>query len=300
MSISNRTQALLNRLLHPPQWEDLSLSRQPFFIVGSGRSGNTLLRVLLMRLKGVYIPPETYVLGDVARGYRWWRYTPWRYVVYQVLATFEYHPNYEYIDISLRDVAADLLSLPREKQSLSRILDTVYRFWAQHDLTAECLVWGDKTPWNAFSMNPISKVFPDSKWIHMLRDGRDAALSYVAAGLQPSLEAAATRWTESVLVIEKFAKENPERVMTVRYEDLVQEPEPVLKAVCSYLNLDYSARMLEQVEQKNLGDANEQPHHAKVHQPLSATSIEKWKQEDPEVIQRLENIMGPTLERLGY
>ncbi len=91
----------------------------PFFIVGSGRCGTTLLRRILAAGGQVHIPPETYKVGPAVRFFRRNRDRAWSFLVRGVLSMFEYHPMFERWKISLRPLAAELGELPPGRRSLA-------------------------------------------------------------------------------------------------------------------------------------------------------------------------------------
>ena len=65
------------------------ISPPPFFIVGSGRSGNTLLRAVLTGHSKVAIPPESYVLAKTIRRFRSYSFLNWSLLVRMILSEFE-------------------------------------------------------------------------------------------------------------------------------------------------------------------------------------------------------------------
>ena len=93
---------------------------RPFFIVGSGRSGNTVLRRMLCAHGDLHIPPETYVLGDVIRVFRRHRGLLWRDLVPLVLGKFEFYPEFVTFDVSLRPLARRVLPGPRRVAGIHR------------------------------------------------------------------------------------------------------------------------------------------------------------------------------------
>lgn len=274
---------------------------EPFFIVGSGRSGTTLLRRILQASPEVHIPPETFVLADVIEHFRRGANRPWRDVVYMTLALFEYYPEFEKFGIQLRRLANQLLECPREKRSLAFILDKIYRYHGEQ-MGETFRKWGDKTPINAFCLEQILGVFPDAKFIHMLRDGADVVHSYVKAGLQPSIEAAAKRWQRSVRAVEGFARRHPAICHEVRYEQLVTDPERVVRSVCRFLGIAFDPRMINRLDHiDSMPDVKQYRHLVNVLHPIAPDSIGKGRKAlTVEEKGRLQRLIGEDLERLGY
>jgi hypothetical protein len=108
--------------------------------------------------------------------------------------------------------------------------------------------WGDKTPYYLRHMTTLAAVLPEARFVHIVRDGRDAALSIVPLWFGPnSVEQAALEWRDSVLEARRQGALVPHH-LEVRYEDLVREPEATLRRVCAAIELDYDPAMLRYAE----------------------------------------------------
>lgn len=109
--------------------------------------------------------------------------------------------------------------------------------------------WGDKTPAYCFHQRAIEKVLPEARFIHVIRDGRDVALSLRPLWFSPGNDLAvqAAYWSRHVLAARR---EGPlcRYYHEVRYEDLVMAPEKTLQRVCDFIDLEYDAAMLQYYE----------------------------------------------------
>jgi protein-tyrosine sulfotransferase len=273
----------------------------PFFIIGSGRSGNTLLRSVLQSHPLVHIPPETYVLGQVIKVYRRFSGTDWRELVKLILAEFEYHPGFSMFQVSLRPLCQRLIEVEKEHRNLAYILDAFYRYHAA-EFKPGATIWGDKTPTNTFSVFRIRKVFPHARFIHMVRDGCDVASSYLEMGGYTSLEEAARRWAVSVKLAQRFGASFPETYLEIRYEELVKNPERVVKDACNFLGISYSERMLSAGRtEARLVDVETLPHLQNVGNPISTSGIGRGRRMlTPNQKLALDRLIGDDLEALGY
>lgn len=274
----------------------------PFFIVGSGRSGNTLLRKLLNNHSTITIPPETYVLGAVIKRYRQQRTMRWTDLVDYIFSTFEFYPEFETFNISLRPLVKELKNISIENRNLAFMLNRFYHYYAQQ-IGSDCGRWGDKTPINTFVLERIYSVFPDAKFIHIIRDGCDVIASYMQAGIYQTFEDAAERWKVSVKLAERFSKQHPGTVLTIRYEDLVTVPNHTLLKVCNFLGLNFELQMLEEKFNScsQLGDVEMRAHHANVLNPLNTNRIGKGRASLPvDEKKKIQNIIGDQLKSLGY
>jgi LPS sulfotransferase NodH len=275
---------------------------RPFFIVGSGRSGNTLLRRLLQASPEVHIPPETYVLGKSIRAYRRYRWLmSWPNLVNFTLSHFEFYHEFPAFEISLRPLAESLKALPANSRSMAKILDAFYRFHGQQ-VGKTFSVWGDKTPNNSYSLDRIFSVFPKAQFIHILRDGADVIPSLLKANIRPDLESAARRWQTSVAAVQKFIRKHPSNCIEIRYENLARNPEATMKPIFDFLKLPFDASLIEsQAPASTMRDLSKYAHLSNVMNPVSTESIGKGRNQlSQEQKQILQSMIGADLERLGY
>ena len=226
---------------------------EPFFIVGSGRSGNTLLRRILNNHSELFIPPETYVLGESVRQYLRYPRIKWEDLVRLVLANFQLHREFATFRLaSLAPLLAELSALPVAQRSLAAILHGFFAHYGSQDALPS-FRWGDKTPINVFFLDELHGAFPRARFIHMLRDPCDVAHSYVVAGLCADVVSATDRWLRSVGAARAFGRRFPERYLELEYAELVNQPERAARAVAEFIGVDYEAGMLGLGDQ-DLGD----------------------------------------------
>lgn len=274
----------------------------PFFIVGCGRSGNTLLRKLLNNHSCVHIPPETYVLGAVIKRFRQQnRVMKWPDLVEYIFSAFEFYPEFETFHISLRPLVNELKSINTKDKNLAYLLGRFYHFCSDKS-GKKCIKWGDKTPLNTFYLERIHTVFPDAKFIYMLRDGADVIPSYLHSGIYGTIESAAERWTQSNKLVEEFYRKYPESVLTVRYEELVKDTTKILQEICSFIDINFESGMLAQnAAAHDMGDVEMRAHHSNVLNPINSNSIGKGRSSlTPGERIKIQQMIGKELERLGY
>jgi hypothetical protein len=97
----------------------------------------------------------------------------------------------------------------------------------------------ERTPWHVFHMPLIAEVYPDARFVHIIRDGRDVSRSIVAQPWGPTtVKAAAEEWRNSVAAGRAAAPELGERLLEVHYEDLLAEPRPGIERLYAHLGLD--------------------------------------------------------------
>lgn len=271
----------------------------PLFIIGSGRSGNTLVRRVLLASGQIYIPAETYEIGPIISD--WWRgrLLRWREKVRLFCAYFEKHRHFHTFGLpNLDGFAKEAANWPSEKRVLRALFEGFYAYLAEQEGRPPTR-WGDKTPYNSYHLRPIARVFPDAQFVWLRRNGLDAAASYVEAGLSPDLADAAGRWTQANADCRKFARKHP-NVGRARYESLVSEPERAFADLFALAGLDFRPEMLT-ADPGPMGDVERERHHAAVTRPISARSVGRWREKLSEAdLARLDPAFWEMMGDLGY
>lgn len=245
----------------------------PLFIIGSGRSGNTLVRRVLMAGGEIHIPPETFVLGDIIEGWPRTALLTWREKVWLFCAHFEKHPHFGDFGLTnLDDFATEAIGLAQ--RDLRSLIESFYGHLARAQGSG-ARRWGDKTPYNTFRLPALCAAFPDAQFLWLVRDGRDAALSYVESGLFGTLAEAGRRWTTANAACAELSRGRAD-VLRVHYEALVQDSETEFARICDWAALSFTSEMLTDPAGP-LGDVEAHAHHDNVRRPISATSVGRWQ-----------------------
>ena len=165
--------------------------------------------------------------------------------------------------------------------------------------------FGDKTPIYLDYLGVVERTFPDAQYLHIVRDGRDAALSYLAfASSQPrgplrprTLVGYACRWRASVERGRRLGRSlGPERYLELRFEDLVADAEATLRAACAFLGLRFETGMLEYYKRPG-----PQPLSGSLVRSPPGPARSSWRtQMAPGDVRRFEAVAGDLLEELGY
>jgi hypothetical protein len=248
----------------------------PFFIIGSGRCGTTLLRAMLVSHGSVAIPPESNMIPAAIRKYSALSFLDWADLCRLVIADFESLPDFPHWQTSLAGAYAKAVALPSGQRALATIIDVIYRCYIEQHFPAAS-IWGDKTPANTTYVEWIDQVFPNARYIHMLRDGRDVVSSFVKSGIHSDLGRACEDWKARVAAARRFGEKSGERYLEVRYEDLVREPRQQISRVCALLGLEFREAMLrhERIAPR-LTDVAVVPHHSQVMRGINADRIGGW------------------------
>jgi hypothetical protein len=273
---------------------------RPIFIVGVHRSGTTLLQYMLGSHSRIYIPPEsdfipyfflhkpTAELSDeqVAR------------ILHTIFGRYRFVKEWKGAP---PDPDQFIASLP--DRTPATFLDALYGAYARQ-YGAER--WGDKTPIYASYIDLIHTIFPQAQFLHIIRDGRDAALSmldkYAHDEFHVDIFFAARNWVRRIRYAQRAgAKLGPGLYYELRYEALIDDPEGELRAVCDFLGESYEPGMIEYHRVARERIEADSHFFSNVRNPLSRERMGRWQQEMPERDQRLvQFVAGRLLAQLGY
>ncbi len=166
--------------------------------------------------------------------------------------------------------------------------------------------WGDKSPIYSGCMGLLADIFPDAHFVHIIRDGRDVALSMLRAYRENrffyvDLYYATQTWKHRVLQARSSGQRlGPERYREIRYEQLTANPESVLREICWFLGESYFPAMSEphRIAPKHYHSTGI---HLATRQPPNTGSVGRWRSELTPSDERLVMmIAGDLLKDLGY
>jgi Sulfotransferase domain. len=271
---------------------------QPFFIVGSGRSGTTLLRMILASHSRLAIPPETYFLDPLLK----------RLPATRPLTKDEVARAIAIVTGSIRwpDMGIDADTYAAEASALAQptLRDLVEIVYRTHLVREGKQRWGDKTPAYIRIVPQLAELYPGARFIHLLRDGRDVAKSFQSVGWYgPLLNRNMGEWLEATELDARW-RQGPlaDRLFLVRYEDLVRDTERTVRGICEFLGEAYEPQMLAWEDKVDrLVPQREMGIHAKLRRRPDPGDIERWRREMSLSEQLVaEAFMGRELSRAGY
>ncbi|HVW81468.1 MAG TPA: sulfotransferase [Mycobacteriales bacterium] len=151
----------------------------------------------------------------------------------------------------------------------------------------------EKTPTTAWQLPVLARLYPDAYYVHIVRDGRDAALSLsLTRGEEADLGDAAREWVEAVSAI-RAASRSLRRFRQVRYEDLLADPAAVATGLWSWIGVPSSEQAMTALRERASQRVTPLPAHGEI-------GSGKWRSL-PAADQRvLEDLAGPLLRELGY
>lgn len=208
-------------------------------VVGSPRSGTTLLRLMLDAHPELAIPPETgfLVLGAMMKG----RGDKLRENFFRALVNYpEPLPSWPDFEVAQEQFWSALVEI--EPFDVAEGYRAFYRLYASRFGKPR---WGDKTPLYCLGIDAIRRVLPEARFVHIIRDGRDAALSLRGMRFSPGpeIETQAAYWRRCVSAARASGTGRAD-YLEVRYENLILNTRETLERICAHVRLDYDERML--------------------------------------------------------
>ena len=270
------------------------MSPPPLLVLGVRRSGTTLLRVVLDRHSQLAIPDESYFVPQLAGRQR---------SAIDVDAFVDDLRRIKTLrdwDVSVEDVRARL----RPGMPLGEAIGAVYETYAADRGKSR---WGDKTPMYMQHLPLLQRLWPDALYVHLIRDGRDAAVSFLAmpegivtkSWAHPKTAADfACQWRSEVKAAGALGvRVGTGRYLEVRYEALVADPAAEIERICTFAGLPFEPGMLDYAGQV---DVSAKPHQQSLMRPPTP-GLRDWRTEfGPEDVAAFESVAGDLLAELGY
>lgn len=280
---------------------DFRIPISSFFILSNPRSGSSLLRLMLNSHPHICVPPEC--------GFVQWLYAKNIKSVDAFVAALSQCKKIETWNLDMEALTRHLRAL--QPGSYADMCESVYRFYAADK---DLKIWGDKNNYYIHHIDILEAVFPSTKYVHLVRDGRDVACSYknvmkmrvnsiYAPRLDTDLDKIAKEWTRNVLTVQSHLdRAADDRHITLRYEDLVRDPAGTLRSLCAFLRVDYRKEMLNYYSEDNHDEpAALMEWKLKTKQPVDESSSKRFVTElSAQEIQEFNRTAGDALCRFGY
>jgi len=216
---------------------------------------------------------------------------------------------------ALNRMALDSLIIEKQPSDYATLCALIYIAYA-HINSRSPTIWGDKNNFYIDYLTTLNKIYPDARFLHIVRDGRDVACSYLevmqnkssspyAPKLITDIESIANEWSANVSMAADFLNSlTSSRKMTVRYEDLVNQPEYILTPICSWLDLAFEPEILEFHDinrRKQLEPALTMDWKQRTMEPISANTVGRYSALLSAEEQELFSMTaGRTLTKFGY
>ncbi len=276
-----------------------------FFVVGRPRSGTTLLRTLFDAHPNVSFPPECQFIINLYP--RYGKITQWQE---KDLIAFYNDLKQQWL-FDTWNMDYDLLKKALLKHtgiySYGNICKVVYKQYSSLFDKKELLFIGDKNPGYAIYTKLLLKVFPEAKFIHIIRDYRDNFVSIKNVDFElpiPSL--VAQKWKYFYKKFNKDSISYPSAYFVINYEKLAKEPVKYFSELCKFIGIEYDESVFNFHEKKD--DILKQyppgyihTYHSSLMEKINTSKIGVWKKQLSKRQAKLMDItIGKIAEKSGY
>jgi hypothetical protein len=264
------------------------------FIGGCSRSGTTLLGAMIGAHTQCICTPESQFKIDVLRHFR--EKKKEEVNIETARKMIQDHPRYRVLWGGVADSDA-LIGI----SSYEDLILWFVRKYAEKEGRPHAAYWVDHSPTNIKHAKTLLELFPKSKFIHIIRDGRAVAASIMLLDWGPNtIDKTAYSWKSRVshyLSAESSLKND--QMLRVRYEDLIRSPETTLRDICSFLDIEYQPQMIRGSGFKVPRYQDKQ--HALIGKEPDKKRINAWEKTlTPRQIEIFESIARELLLSLGY
>ena len=247
------------------------IDSNPIFIIGTQRSGTTLLRLILNAHSKVAIPEESTFLIPLLKR----KNIKKTFKGKKQEAILDYLQNNEQLMLWNFESNKTIEKLKkRDDISLKEIFIELFTSYCEYEGKIQ---WGDKSPSFFRKIAILHELFPNAKFVHIVRDGRDVFNSW--RKIDPSksnIAVVAIEWNYKLSKIEKALTKIPsDKWITIRYEDLIEKSAEIMKLICNFIEIEFEENMLGfyKVSKKYIGT-----HHSKlIFKPIDPENKFKWK-----------------------
>jgi hypothetical protein len=222
----------------------LSDRNRPIFVVGAGRSGTALLQALIGSHPRIAAPPEMHFFRRIAMLSDYWGDLDDDANLRRVVEATIGVPQLSACGFDLERVLARAAEGPR---TYAGVLDAVMTDFTVREGKQR---WSEKTP-----LEPAHVIwthFPTAQLVHIVRDPFDTIASNLKkTGVWNDPTMAAVYWRRfTVATIAAGAQRGAASYFRIRFEDLVRDPEPVMRLVCTFIEEDYDPGMVSDRERR--------------------------------------------------
>lgn len=259
-------------------------------IVGTPRSGTTLVQRLVDELEGVVVPPETHFLALHALSLLRRRTFPLGPSdIREELEAFLALPTSRGLDIDAASVASELGG---SCGSLWDLFAAIVR-----DLAGPAAMVGEKTPEHLWWWRPLTIAWPETRLVAIVRDPRDVVASSLEVPFgMAHVPLLAERWRADQADLVRARRELPAgRMLLLRYEDLTAAPDAVSGTLATFLDTPAT--------RGRAGTVRVDWEHWKegVDGPIERTSVGSWRQRlDPDDAATVTRICRDGMRHFGY
>ena len=252
------------------------------FILGKGRSGTSLLQNLLNAHPRITAGPESRfavifypLFGHIKK----WKESD----IIDFVNKLYLEPLFNlFWELDKNELTQTLLSV-KDVASYELLCKIVYY---QRSKGKDNLIYiSDKNPEYVLYLDTIEKIFPEAKFVHIVREPRDNVYSQIISFKVRNIAFRAYQWLSYNMIVEERKKKEPSKYYTVLYENLVRDTEGTMKLICNFLHIDFEGTMVQNnapqwlnshIERRGITDKDKLIHRNLL-KPINTSNVGKWK-----------------------
>jgi Sulfotransferase family len=276
-----------------------------FFVLGKERSGTTLLQLMLNAHANIVAPPESRFI--ILLYFRYGKTKQWTEKIISDLCEDLYKEGLfrDFWGVDKQELISVLLAV-KDKLTYPLLCKIIFRL-SSPDKKDVCIFF-DKNPLYYYFLPELKRIFPEAKYIHLVRDYRANLVSHKKVFTVKKGTDIAFRWMKVNMLVEEAKKQAPQNYLTLRYEDLVSNPTQNMEDVCRFLNLPFDPNMVQNHQSGMYSNfnSNKKEGFLKVHQnvfnPINPSLINEWKEKiSADELLNVESAIGNYAETMyGY
>ena len=258
-----------------------------FFILSFSRSGSTLLCNLLNNNKEINLINESWLISTISiLGWEKINYNKQKYLIKIFNKSQEKRTNHKNISLNIC-----------EKK------EVYFNDFYKKIIGKKKMLVGEKNPVNTLHFNFIYKNFKNSKFLFLTRNPLSIANSYKNRWLN-KFSSEYFLFRVSVIIKTYFLSyldyQNENKIILVKYEDIITNTTKTLKKICNHLNVDYSEEMNKNINTLFL-DEKTKEYHENIDKKINKESLDKYLKElHEEEIESLKYLLRDVIEFFGY
>ncbi len=283
----------------------------PIFIVGCPRSGTTILASILNRHSKIASATETHFFNFVSKNNYDWKHFDLS-TFKSLLEESRISDFTNLIKVEEDTLVQKFIDSTSDKSQSTLEIDDFYKKQV-FDILMNTLLekrnktrFCEKTPQHLHNVAEILKLYPQAKFIHLIRDGRDTVNSLLKMPWRPDgLVNNARFWIQYIRLGQELNKQMatlPGNLLTMKYEELLNEPNSSLQKICEFIGEKFEPQMLQESQADvEIFSPWESSWKHKSKQDLDSSRIGAWSKElsiDDQVI--LNYLLQKPLRELNY
>ena len=268
------------------------------FVSGNMRSGTTLLQLILSAHSDICISPETRVISELIKRY------PYASIIKGEELNFVQQlilsdPKIKSWRIPLQQYYEEVSNY--KQITIHQVIEHLLLYFAKSVKPDAKWIGNKKGFYLKKHGEMIKQLFPASRFIFIVRDCRAVVASVIRTFGRNDIDEIARKWVTHIANGKKLIAQFPNDILEIKYENLTFYPEKTCRKMCSFLQIEYQAEMLEKYMWESAFRLKDIEIHPNTYKKINIEINEKWKTDlNDKQVEKIKNIAGNVLAEYGY